>query len=177
MNFNIFFLNCSLGLEFIFIYILFQRAKHTSPVKRWYKSGVVCYKHGGKLQNWKLSKITVTILFPSKMASSKMRVEELRTELHKRGLSITGTKPTLVLSSQIHTHSLFLFFLYLWCFHNSSCVDLKLLFAKKLKMRRVKLMLVPLVELERELGILKIRILITPNKSRLQRRQKRKRWR
>ncbi|XP_020239464.1 poly [ADP-ribose] polymerase 2 [Cajanus cajan] len=30
------------------------------------------------------------------MASSKMRVEELRTELHNRGLSTTGTKPTLV---------------------------------------------------------------------------------
>ncbi|XP_014512608.1 poly [ADP-ribose] polymerase 2 [Vigna radiata var. radiata] len=30
------------------------------------------------------------------MASSKMRVEELRTELHNRGLSITGTKPTLL---------------------------------------------------------------------------------
>ncbi|CAJ1969733.1 unnamed protein product [Sphenostylis stenocarpa] len=29
-------------------------------------------------------------------SSSKMRVEELRTELHNRGLSITGTKPTLV---------------------------------------------------------------------------------
>ncbi|KAG2402938.1 Poly [ADP-ribose] polymerase [Vigna angularis] len=30
------------------------------------------------------------------MASSKMRVDELRMELHYRGLSITGTKPTLL---------------------------------------------------------------------------------
>ncbi|RDX77038.1 Poly [ADP-ribose] polymerase 2, partial [Mucuna pruriens] len=30
------------------------------------------------------------------MAASKMRVEELRTELNNRGLSTTGTKPTLV---------------------------------------------------------------------------------
>ncbi|KAK7277759.1 hypothetical protein RJT34_22776 [Clitoria ternatea] len=34
--------------------------------------------------------------FPSKMAASKMKVEELRTELNQRGLSVSGTKPTLV---------------------------------------------------------------------------------
>lgn len=42
------------------------------------------------------SRKTLPIPFSSKMASSKMRVEELRTELHNRGLSTTGTKPTLV---------------------------------------------------------------------------------
>ncbi|TKY52511.1 Poly of ADP-ribose polymerase 2 [Spatholobus suberectus] len=42
------------------------------------------------------NRVTLPVSFPSKMAASKMKVEELRTELHNRGLSTTGTKPTLV---------------------------------------------------------------------------------
>ncbi|KAK7344424.1 hypothetical protein VNO77_13999 [Canavalia gladiata] len=43
------------------------------------------------------SRVTLSIPnFPSKMEASKMMVEELRTELHQRGLSTSGTKPTLV---------------------------------------------------------------------------------
>lgn len=38
-----------------------------------------------------------------------MRVEELRTELHQRGLTTTGTKPTLVTSNSNQTNPLSLF--------------------------------------------------------------------
>jgi hypothetical protein len=99
--------------------------------------------------------------------TSKMKVEELRSELNQRGLITTGTKPTLVINLHSLLYSSFCLFSYLhFLSFTFRFVGFKQRFAKKISHRlsmpmpMPMLMLLPL--LERDLETL---LRIIPTKS------------